>query len=103
MSINEYLINTEGEMILLNENVKYPSLFIDSRLKVEYHNSITSCRVRRIINTVWNCPEIDIKTKKLLYHSLVESYLIYGILRGPPTWGWSKSSFMLFLIEGDPI
>lgn len=78
--LNEYLINSDGDMISNNENVKYLGLYIDSRLKFNYHISITSCRISRMIGTFWKSPELDVKTKKILYHSLVESYLNYGIL-----------------------
>ena len=31
-------------------------------------------------NTFWKCIELDIATKKIIYHSLVESHLNYGIV-----------------------
>lgn len=77
--INEFL-ESNDDIILESDNVKYLGLFIDSRLKFEYHINITSSRLSRMIGTFWNCCEIDIKTKKVIYHSLVESYLNYGIV-----------------------
>ena len=78
--INEFLISNDDDLILESDNVKYLGLFIDSHLKFEYHINITSSKLSRMIGTFWNCSELDIKTKKVIYHSLVEPYLNYGIV-----------------------
>ena len=79
--INEsIMMSNDDDMILQSNNVKYLGLFIDSHLKFEYHINITSCKLSRMIGTFWNCSELDMKTKIVIYHSLVESHLNYGII-----------------------
>ena len=78
--IEEYLISDNGTIITPSTNVKYLGLYIDSNLKFEKHIAITSCKMSRLIGIYWKCLDLDLATKKLIYHSLVESHLNYGIL-----------------------
>ena len=54
-------------------------MFIDSQLNFKYHINILTCKISRMTGIFWKCMDIDIKTKKIIYHSLVESHLNYGI------------------------
>ena len=62
-----------------SDNVKYLGMYIDSKLDFKYHASIVTCKTSRMIGTYWKCTVLDLQTKKIIYHSLVESYLNYGI------------------------
>ena len=60
--------------------VKYLGLYLDNKLEFHKHINILSCKLNRMTGIIWRCPDIDIHTKKLIYHSLVESHLVYGLL-----------------------
>ena len=70
----------DGVIIMPSDTVKYLGMYIDTNLKFKYHISVITCKVSRMINTYWKCTDLDISTKKIIYHSLVESHLNYGII-----------------------
>ena len=78
--VNEYVTSENETIIIANDRVKYLGLHIDEQLQFKYHINIVCCKINRMIGTFWKCLVINIKTKKIIYHSLVESYLNFGIL-----------------------
>ena len=81
--INEHIYTDNGQAIADNEFVKYLGVFIDNKLEFQYHLSTLCCKLNRMVGTFWKCPDIGLDTKKVIYFSLVESHLSYGIL----AWG----------------
>ena len=67
-------------MIMESNEVKYLGLYIDNKLEFSKQINILCCKINRMTGIFWKCPDIDLGTKKVIYHSLVESYLNYGIL-----------------------
>ncbi len=39
-----------------------------------------SCKVNRLVGILWKITDLDIDIKKVIYHSLVESHINYGIV-----------------------
>ena len=76
----EHIINDDGSLTLANSDVKYLGLFIDDKLKFKYHINIIRSKINRLVGIFWKCVFLDIKTKKLIYQSLVESHISYGII-----------------------
>ena len=82
--IEEHITSDDGSIILTSDNVKYLGLQIDTKLKFHKHIAIVGCKISRVIGIYWKCIDnLKLATKKLIYHSLVESYLNYGII----VWG----------------
>ena len=78
--IKESIETDEGVIISPNDVVKYLGLFIDNRLNFNYHTNIVISKISRMIGNFWRAEFINVMTKKIIYHSLVESHLSYGIL-----------------------
>ena len=77
--LEEHIVNDEGSIIAPSDNVKYLGMYLDSKLNFKYHVSIVACKISRMVGTFWKCNiGLDLKTKKIIYHSLVESYINYG-------------------------
>ena len=81
--IQEVLYTDDGTEILESTDVKYLGLNIDNKFEFCNHINIQYCKLNRMVNTYWKCPDIGLSTKKIIYHSLVESHLNYGLL----VWG----------------
>ena len=77
--LEEHIITNEGDIIMPSESVKYLGMHIDSKLQFQYHINIITCRFSRLVSSFWNSIELSMETKKIIYHSLVESHLNYGI------------------------
>ena len=75
----EYFESDDGAITVENETVKYLGLHIDRDLKFDKHINITCCKVNRMVGSFWKCTDLGIETKKVIYHSLVESHLSFGI------------------------
>ena len=75
----EYFESDDGAITVENETVKYLGLHIDRELKFDKHINITCCKVNRMVGSFWKCTDLGIETKKVIYHSLVESHLSFGI------------------------
>ena len=76
----EHITNEDGNITLANNHVKYLGIYLDENLKFKYHISILRSKMSRLIGIYWKCLYLDIKTKKIIYHSLVESHINYGII-----------------------
>ena len=70
----------DGTIIQSNDNVKYLGIHIDCNLKFQKHISIVNCKISRMVGVFWRLVGVKIETKKLIYHSLVESHFNYGIM-----------------------
>ena len=79
-ALNEYINTLDNTMIMESNEVKYLGLYIDNKLEFSKQINILCCKINRMTGIFWKCPDIDLGTKKVIYHSLVESYLNYGIL-----------------------
>ena len=77
---HEYIITNENVIITESSKVKYLGIHFDSDLKFKYQISLVRCKISRMIGVYWKCVDLNIETKKIIYHSLVESYVNYGIL-----------------------
>ena len=77
---NEHIISENDSIIIANSRVKYLGLHIDEHLQFKYHTNIVCCKISRMVGIFWKCIIINLETKKIIYHALVESYLNYGIL-----------------------
>ena len=80
LCFEEYIECENGVNIASSDNVKYLGMYIDTNLSFKYHIGIITCKISRMINTFWKCTDLDVTTKKIIYHSLVESHINYGIL-----------------------
>ena len=79
--LEEHILNDDCTIITANDKVKYLGLFIDTKLHFKHQISIVCCKINRMIGVFWKCLNtINIETKKIIYHSLVESYLNFGIM-----------------------
>ena len=63
-----------------NNDVKYLGVIFDNNLKFDKQIHSTSMKVSRMVGILWQCRDLHIEAKLTIYHSLVASYLNYGIL-----------------------
>ena len=77
--ISEYIETSDDDVIFEEDSVKYLGIHIDNKLVFKRHTALVTCKVNRLINTFWKMPNIGLDIKKVIYHSLVESHLNYGI------------------------
>ena len=78
--LEEHIEMEDGTIIENSENVKYLGLQFDCNLKFQKNISIVSCKISRMVGIFWRLEGVNLETKKLIYHSLVESHFNYGIL-----------------------
>ena len=76
--LDDSIITDEGVIITPNDNVKYLGIFIDSKLNFKFQISVVISKISKMIGNFWRADCLDLKTKKTIYHSLVESHLNYG-------------------------
>ena len=72
-------------------NVKYLGIYFDNKLSFKRHIDILNCKLSRMVGVFWKAAHLSTKTKKIIYHSQVESHLNYGILM----WGSNFSKNIL--------
>ena len=96
---NEFIEMPDGEYVFESPNVKYLGVYFDNKLSFDRHISILCCKLNRMVGTLWKCSHLSIKTKKTIYHSLVESHLNYGIL----LWGSNFSKNIIGNYESSHI
>lgn len=77
---DELVINDHLRIVPANE-VKYLGIIIDPKMKWDLHINYTSNKIRKLIFRFKCLKEfLNYQQIKILYHSLVESHLMYGIL-----------------------
>ena len=92
---HEHIIDNEGNITESNDKVKYLGIYIDEKLHFKYHINIVCCKINKVVGTLWKCLHLDIETKKIIYHSLAESHLNYGIVT------WSSELGKNLMLEKD--
>ena len=79
-------LNPQGDVILHNEAIqrvtdaKFLGVIVDQHLNWKDHISMVSHKISKsciIISRIRN--SLDIKSKKMIYYSLIHPYLTYGI------------------------
>ena len=79
----EWITMPDGSEIFEPENVKYLGVYFDSKRTFKKHVDIVNCKINRLVGILWKSEHLTFETKRMVYLSLVESHLNYGIL----TWG----------------
>ncbi len=77
--LDEYIDMPDGSSIYEPEHVKYLGVYFDNNLTFNRHIDILTCKISRLTSVFWKSPHLTIETKKIIYQSLVESHLNYGI------------------------
>ena len=85
--LDEHVQMPDGNDIYEPDYVKYLGVFFDNSLRFQRHIDIVTCKISRLISVFWKSPHLTQETKKIIYYSLVQSHLNYGIL----IWGSSLS------------
>lgn len=85
-------ISIEDDLeILPSKRVKYLDIMIDSHLRWDVHINYLVKKLRSVLYRIKQVSHIlNIKQKKILYHSLVESHLGYGIIG----WGGVSKTYL---------
>lgn len=63
-----------------NTDVKYLGVIFDHELTFDKQVNSISMKISRMVGILWKCQELHESAKLTIYHSLVASYLNYGIL-----------------------
>ena len=63
-----------------NSEVKYLGVIFDNNLNFDKQIHSTAMKVSRMVGILWQCKDLPLDAKLTIYHSLVASYLNYGIL-----------------------
>ena len=69
----------DGTDIYESEQVKYLGVYIDGKITYNHHINIVCCKLNRIVGQLWKGEHLNLEAKLLIYHSLVEFHLSYGI------------------------
>lgn len=77
---HEHIELEDGTIIVENDKVKYLGIYFDNALLFKHQTAIISCKVNRLTGIFWKMADLGLDIKKVIYHSLVESHLNYGIL-----------------------
>ena len=93
--LDEHIETEDGTIIINSENVKYLGLQFDNNLNFQKQISIVNCKISRMIGAFWRLVGVNTETKKLIYHSLVESHLNYGIM----VWGSDLSKNLIHGVD----
>ena len=73
-SLNDDFQNPESS------DVKYLGVIFDHQLTFDKQINSTAMKISRMVGILWKCQELHETAKLTIYHSLVASYLNYGIL-----------------------
>ncbi len=76
--IDDSIETEDGAIISPSDSVKYLGMYIDTKLNFKYHINIVISKISKMIGNFWRATGLDIKAKKIIYHSLVESHLNYS-------------------------
>ena len=96
---NEFIEMPDGSFVFEPPNVKYLGVYLDNNLTFKRHIDILCCKLNRMVGIFWKSSHLSIDTKKIVYHSLVESHLNYGILM----WGSNFSRNIIGAYENDHV
>ena len=96
---NEFIVMPDDSYIFEPPNVKYLGIYFDNKLSFKRHIDIICCKINRMVGILWKAPHLSIETKKIIYHSMVESHLNYGIL----IWGSNFSKNIVGSFEADHV
>ena len=69
----------DGTDIYESEQVKYLGVYIDGKVTYNHHINIICCKLNRIVGQLWKGGHLNLEAKLLIYYSLVEFHLSYGI------------------------
>ena len=69
----------DGTDIYESEQVKYLGVYIDGKITYNHHINIICCKLNRIVGQLWKGEHLNLEAKLLIYYSLVEFHLSYGI------------------------
>ena len=86
--VPEYLFRKEIDIdkpIIEDTEVKYLGIIFDNNLNFSKHINATTLKINRMVGMLWQSRDLPREAKLTIYHSLVASYLNYGIL----IWGSS--------------
>ena len=83
LMLEEFIIMPDGSQINEPPYVKYLGVYFDNNLKFRHHINLLCSKINRIVGILWKSEHLNLETKKIIYHALVESHLNYGIL----AWG----------------
>ena len=78
--LEEYIEMPDGSTVHEPDYVKYLGVYFDNKLSFKRHIDITTCKISRLISVFWRSAHLTTETKKMVYHSLVQSQLNYGII-----------------------
>ncbi len=78
--LKEHIELDVGTIIIENDKVKYLGMYFDGSLLFKQHVATVSCKVNRLVGILWKMTDLDLDIKKIIYHSLVESHINYGIV-----------------------
>ena len=73
--LEEYIEMPDGSTVHEPEHVKYLGVYFDNNLSFKRHIDITTCKISRLISVFWKSAHLTTETKKIVYHSLVQSLL----------------------------
>ena len=88
---DEFIEMPDSSYIFEPPDVKYLGLYFDNTLTFKRHIDILCCKLNRMVGIMWKSNHLSIETKKIIYYSMVESHLNYGIL----VWGSNFSKKIL--------
>ena len=69
----------DGTDIYESEQVKYLGVYIDGKITYNHNINIICCKLNRIVGQLWKGEYLNLEAKLLIYYSLVEFHLSYGI------------------------
>ncbi len=78
--LKEHIETDDGTIIVENDKVKYLGMYFDGSLTFKQQVATISCKVNRLVGIFWKMTDLDLDIKKIIYHSLVESHINYGIV-----------------------
>ena len=76
----EFIVMPDNTEVYEPNNVKYLGVQFDNKLTFKKHTDILCCKLNRMVGILWRNEHLNLETKKIIYSSMVESHLNYGIL-----------------------
>lgn len=97
--INEFVVMPDDSYVFEPPNVKYLGIYFDNKLTFKRQIDIICCKINRMVGILWKASHLSFETKKIIYHSMVETHLNYGILM----WGSSLCKNIYGNFEADHV
>ena len=73
--LNDCISMPDGSIVTEPDTVKYLGVYFDNKLSFKKQIDVLCCKLSRMVGIFWKSEHMNMESKKIVYHGLVESHL----------------------------